>query len=230
MIFVIVLVAFLFIIILKVRSIHLKIDFKSFFRRGFKKVDSPHGLICFTRCSTVHGKTYSSVSLLKKLVNNNNYTIITNVKSLKGFKNIIYFSDIADVINFINNNYEQGKYIIFFDEIFSVMERNIQRHKSNDNIKTFISQLRKREMFLITTAQIWSKIDIELRKMCRFQVSCKMIKMPFSKRAVVINNINNGYEIKWDSMENDFIAPRIQTNVSKGLYAVINSYDSWEII
>lgn len=230
MIFLIVLVVVVVVIILKVRSIHLRIDFKSFFKRGFNKVDSPHGLICYTRCSTVHGKTYSSVALLKKLLKDSDYTVITNVKSLKVTPKTIYFSDIGDVIDFVNKNYEQGKYIIFFDEIFSVMERNIQRRKSNDNIKTFISQLRKRNMFLITTAQIWSKIDIELRKMCRFQVSCKIVKMPFTNKAIVINNINDGYKIKWDTLENDFIAPRIQTNVSKGLLSVIKSYDSWEII
>ena len=36
--------------------------------------------------------------------------------------------------------------------------------------------------------------------------------------------------IKWDNDAQDFVAPRLQTNISKGLKAVIDRYDTFETI
>lgn len=36
--------------------------------------------------------------------------------------------------------------------------------------------------------------------------------------------------MKWSQLDNEYIAPIVQTNFSKGLKSVIDSYDTWEVI
>lgn len=57
-----------------------------------------------------------------------------------------------------------------------------------------------------------------------------MLCLPFTKTALVINNVNDGDLIHWDETEQDFVAPVIQINVSKGLNEIINKYDTFETI
>lgn len=49
-------------------------------------------------------------------------------------------------------------------------------------------------------------------------------------RAFLLNSLNDGDGIKWDSESNEFIAPRIELSFGKGLLNVINSYDTYETI
>lgn len=97
-------------------------------------------------------------------------------------------------------------------------------------ILSFLSQLRKRKILFITTAQEWAEINITFRRYIRFQISCNMLCLPFTKTALVINNVNDGDLIHWDETEQDFVAPVIQINVSKGLNEIINKYDTFETI
>lgn len=97
-------------------------------------------------------------------------------------------------------------------------------------ILSFISQLRKRQIIFVSTAQEWSEINITFRRYCRFQVSCNMIALPFFKTAIVINRINDGYQIRWDNDQQEFIAPPIRTNISKGQKRIIEQYDTFETI
>lgn len=102
--------------------------------------------------------------------------------------------------------------------------------KLGKDILSFISQLRKRGIYLLTTAQEWLEINVTFRRYVRFQIDCKMIALPFSKSAISINEINDGYQIHWDNLQNEYVSPRIRTNIRKGLLEVINSYDTYEVI
>lgn len=90
--------------------------------------------------------------------------------------------------------------------------------------------MRKRRILFITTAQEWAEINITFRRYVRFQVACNMIALPFSKTAIVINQVNDGDRIHWDNDSQDFIAPLIQTNLSKANIDVANLYDTYETI
>lgn len=57
-----------------------------------------------------------------------------------------------------------------------------------------------------------------------------MIALPFTKTAIIINQVNDGDLIRWDNDLQDFVAPIIQTNVAKGKLSVIESYDTFETI
>lgn len=208
-------------------SNHIHIDWRSLFKKGFAKNDNYFGLYCYTGKQGT-GKTYSAINFLIKNKLQNNYIIITNVKSFNVFNDTIYMSNINDIIDFITENENNGKkYIIFFDEIFTILEK---KTPINKKILSFISQLRKRKIIFITTAQEWSEINITFRRYVRFQVSCNMFSVPIIKKAFLINKINDGDQIRWNNDLQDFVAPTIATNFMKGNLQIIESYDTFETI
>ena len=167
--------------------------------------------------------------------------------------------DIIDFILSLPSN-EQTNYIILFDEIFTILEKSLKNTSTSSRIKNnttewqcngqtgkvvgsprqsrsttkeilaFISQLRKRNIIFVTTAQEWLEINITFRRYVRYQVDCKMISLPILKKALVINDVNNGYELKWDNNANEYVAPRLKTIVRKGNKSIIDSYDTFETI
>lgn len=174
------------------------------------------------------GKTYSAIKfcILQKL--KNDYIIITNVKSFNYFTDTIYKESLESIIDYvINNMSEKKRFLIFYDEIFTVLEK---RTAMNKKILSFLSQLRKRKILLITTAQEWSEINITFRRYVRYQISCNMFSLPFSNTALIYNIINDGDLIKWDNDLQDFVAPRVSANFSKGNKFVIDAYDTFETI
>lgn len=118
LIFLIVLVYF---IIFVFRS-HLHIDWKSLFKVGFSKKDNSFGLYTYTG-KQGEGKTYSAIKFISEQKNRYNYIVVTNVLSFNKFSDTIYIDDIMELINFIKVNHDKNgkKYLIFFDEIFTVL-------------------------------------------------------------------------------------------------------------
>lgn len=174
------------------------------------------------------GKTYSAIKFLITQKLQHNYKILTNVKSFDIFSDTIYFQDINEIIDYCTQFKENDEnVIIFFDEIFTILEKNT---RINKKILSFLSQLRKRKIIFVTTAQEWSEINITFRRYVRFQISCNMFSMPIFKTAFVYNIINDGDQIRWDNDTQDFIAPRISANFSKGNESIIRSYDTYETI
>lgn len=213
-------------------QLHLSIDWKSLYRKGFKKIDNAFGLFCY--CGKQgYGKTYSAIKFIIERKLATDCTILTNVKSFNIFSDTIFFSDISDLMNWTYKyldslpEEESPNIIIFYDEIFTLLEKQT---KINSEILSFISQLRKRKIVFITTAQEWLEINMTFRRYVRFQIDCKMVSMPLTKTCFVINNINDAEQMKWSEVDNEYIAPRIQTNISKGQLSVINSYDTFEVI
>lgn len=157
-----------------------------------------------------------------------NYRIITNVHSFNKFKDTIYIDEIIEIINYcsqFNNN--DANIIIFYDEIFTILEKNT---KLNKEILSFLSQLRKRNIIFVTTAQEWLEINVTFRRYVRFQIDCHMLSLPFTNNAVLLNDVNDGYALKWDNEQNEYVAPRLSTKLSKGNVDIINSYDTFETI
>ena len=225
----VIILVIIFILFFKyVISNHLHIDFASLFRRGFAKKDDKFGLYCYTGVQG-EGKTYSAVKFVNRLVNEHNYICITNVKSYKAFSNTIYMYDILDVIKYVIEHHDKDnkKYIIFFDEIFTVLMKS---RSVNQDILAFLAQLRKRGIIFVTTAQYWSEIPITFRRFCRFQISCHMFALPFCKTAFTINKINDGYNARWNNDTQDFEAPVLQTNFAKAEKRIIEDYDTYETI
>ena len=215
------------ILILKIYQEKIHIDFKSFFKKGFKKVDNKFGLFCYTG-KQGKGKTYSAIKFITDQKIKYNYKILTNVKSFDLFEDTLFFEDINDIIDYcVQFQGNEKNVIIFFDEIFTILEKKTPMNKK---ILSFLSQLRKRKIIFVTTAQEWSEINITFRRYVRYQISCNMISIPIFKNAIIYNTINDGDLIRWNNDIQDFEAPRISANLSKGNESVINSYDTFETI
>ena len=76
-------------IVYLIKSNNISVDFKSFFKKGFKKLDNQFGLFCYTG-KQGKGKTYSCINFCIKQKQANDYIIITNVHSFKYFKDTIF--------------------------------------------------------------------------------------------------------------------------------------------
>ena len=147
----ILIILFLILVIFNLKfNLHLSIDWKTFIRKGFQKIDNAFGLFCY--CGKQgHGKTYSAVKFCIDEKLRRNAIIITNVTSFNVFSDTIFITDISDLIKYVLNycdkleENETPNIIVFFDEIFTILEKNT---RINKEILSFISQLRKRKVIL----------------------------------------------------------------------------------
>ena len=206
------------------KKLVIRID--TFFRKGFALNKDVYGVYCF--CGKQgDGKTYSVIDFLYSC-KHKGMKVITNVKSYydhnKDF--VLYEKSFYNIISKFETGVYDENYIIFYDEIFTLLEKG----KLDKSVLSFISQLRKRKIMLVTTAQEWLEINVTFRRYCRFQVDCKMFNLPIFNCAFSINEINDGYQLKWDNNENEYVAPRIKTTVKKCGKKLADSYDTYEVI
>lgn len=172
------------------------------------------------------GKTYSVVSFIDS-IRDKDQKVITNVFSYAKRNDFaIYEKSIYDIIEKFNNGTYDSNYIIFFDEIFSCIEKG----KLPIPIRNFISQLRKRRLYLVSTAQEWLEINVTFRRYVRYQIDCKLKSFRFLPFSICINEINDGYELKWSNIENEYVAPRLKTTVKKCNKYLGEAYDTLEVI
>lgn len=219
-IFFIVIILFLKCII--VDKIH--INFRSFFRKGFSKKDDKYGVYCFCGKQGA-GKTYSLADSLEE--KSSCKTVLCNIRSLcASHLNYVYMTDFYEIMDTVLADKDPSRFIIVFDEIFTLLEKG----KLDKKCLSFLSQMRKRNIFLYTTAQEWLEINVTFRRYVRYQIECKMINIPFLDFAITINKVNDAYQMKWDNLQNEYVSPRIQTNIKKCSIKVANSYDTFETI
>lgn len=244
------LILFIAIVFMVKNKIVLRVD--TFFRKGFKKYDDNYGIYCF--CGKQgDGKTYSVVDFLSEIAKNKK--IITNVESLltlqhstqlfNGFNcnlddfisskdeekelcSLIYESDFEKIYDFLKTLSPQQceNYIVFYDELFTLIEKG----KLDKDMLSFISQMRKRHLYLLTTVQEWLELNVTFRRYVRFQVNCSMFNLKFTNFAISINQVNDAYQMKWDNLENEYVCPVLKTTIKKCSKRVADSYDTFEVI
>lgn len=247
--FVILIAVFVIIYMLK-NKIVLRVD--TFFRKGFKKYDDNYGIYCF--CGKQgDGKTYSVVDFMSEIYGNRK--VITNVESLlqlqdrtclfKGYScslsnylnfndkdkeniSLIYESDFEKIYDFLKTlSPEQCEnYIVFYDELFTLIEKG----KLDKDMLSFISQMRKRHLYLFTTVQEWLELNVTFRRYVRFQVQCSMFNFKPFGFALSINKVNDAYQMKWDNLQNEYVCPILKTTIKKCSKKVADSYDTFEVI
>lgn len=175
--------------------------------------------------SAVGGKTYAVIDFLETRCKNKK--IITNVKSYaKDKKNVILMTDFNKIVKFLSALDDCSGYVLFYDELFTVLGNGMLTKESRE----FLTQFRKRRLHAFTTCQIWSRIPKEFRDLCRYQVSTSMFNFMKLGFAILVSEINDGYNVKWCNEEQEYICPRIQTNIKKCSLKVANSYDTFEVI
>lgn len=210
----ILIITFLIVFIVYFRKV--KIKWKTFFQRGFFKDAKPYGVYCY--CGKQgKGKTYSVVEFL---LNNSDYKIYANISSIEGI-NYTYFSGFDELLKLR----DEHDCIIVFDEIFTALTKT---SKMNTEVLDFLSQMRKRRIIFITTAQEWLEINITLRRYCRYQIDCNMFSI--FGYPILIKHLKDAEQMTWSQNDNEYIAPLIETTISHGMKSVINAYDTFEQI
>lgn len=206
----------IFIIVFFIYFRKVKIKWKTFFKKGFRKTSKPFGVYCY--CGKQgKGKTYSVVEFL----NNNKYMkIYANISSIKGI-DYTYFSGFDELLKLR----DEHDCIIVYDEIFTALTKT---SKVNTEVLDFLSQMRKRRIIFLTTAQEWLEINITLRRYCRYQIDCNMLSI--FGYPILIKSMRDAEKMKWSNEENEYIAPLIDTTISHGLKKIIESYDTFEQI
>ena len=218
----------------------IKIKWKTFLKKGFKVRKGIFGIYTYVGFQG-DGKSYSCVEYVKD--NQENITLFSNMHieginyiPFKGFKEMLNLRDSIDFNRMNNNNFiifngkkyniDWSKQIVFiYDEIFSELQRST---KLSTDILDFISQMRKRSFILLTTAQIWSEIPIAWRKLCRYQIECKMRNLIFTN--ILIKRFYDAEQMKWSNDEQEHIAPLISTTITHTRKYIADSYDTYQLI
>lgn len=204
------------VIVILIHFRHTKIKFKTFFRKGFAPKRGKFGVYCY--CGKQgSGKTYSAVEFL---LQNKNMPIYSNVSSIKGVK-YTYFNGFDQLLELRN----KSDCIIFYDEIFTALTKT---SKMTKEVLDFLSQMRKRRIIFITTAQEWLEINITLRRYCRFQIECKILNL--LGLGILIKHCYDAEQLKWSNEDNEYVAPLVETTISKCNVKIANSYDTFEQI
>ena len=204
------------VVILLIRFRKTKIKFKTFFKKGFSARRGKFGVYCY--CGKQgSGKTYSAVEFL---LNNKDMPIYSNVASIKGVE-YEYFTGFDNLLKLR----DKTDCIIFYDEIFTALTKS---SKMTNEVLDFLSQMRKRKIIFITTAQEWLEINITLRRYCRYQIECSILSL--FKSSILIKRMYDAEQLKWSQEDNEYIAPLIETTISKCNLSVANSYDTFEQI
>ena len=197
-------------------GLKLQIKWKTFFKKGFRVTRGQFGVYCY--CGKQgRGKTYSVVEFLKE---NKYQEIYCNIKDLKGIK-YTYFEGFDELLKLR----DKKNCIIVYDEIFTALTRT---SKMNTDVLDFLSQMRKRQIVFLTTAQEWLEINITLRRYCRYQIECNIINV--FGRGLLIKHFYDAEQIKWSNLDNEYIAPLCNLTLSKCNIATANSYDTYQTI
>lgn len=194
----------------------IRIKIKTFFKRGFAPKRGKFGVYCY--CGKQgSGKTYSAVEYL---LENKDKRIYSNITSIKGVK----YTPIGGFDDLLKLR-EETDCIIVFDEIFTALTKN---SKMSTDVLDFLSQMRKRRIIFITTAQEWLEINMTLRRYCRYQIDCRMIN--FFGLGILIKTFHDAEQMKWSQTANEYVAPVLETSISKCNIEVAHSYDTFEQI
>lgn len=207
---------FMFIVLIVIFFKNTRIKFKTFLHKGFKPNRGKFGVYCY--CGKQgQGKTYSVVEFLKE---NSNLPIYANISSLHDI-DYTYFNGFDELLKLR----DKSDCIIVYDEIFTALTKT---SKINTDVLDFLSQMRKRRIIFITTAQEWLEINITLRRYCRYQIECKMRNFFFF--GILIKTMYDAELMKWSNDENEYVAPLVVRTISKCNLRIANLYDTFEQI
>lgn len=198
---------------------NLRIKFRTFFKKGFRPNRGVFGVYCY--CGKQgSGKTYSVVRfLIEQQHKNPGIKIYSNLKSLNGIK-YTYFSGFDELLKLRS----ESNCIIVYDEIFTALTKS---SKMNNDVLDFLSQMRKRKIIFLTTAQEWLEINITLRRYCRYQIDCTMRTFIVG---ILMKKMYDAEHMKWSNEINEYDAPLLTTTIEKCNVEVANSYDTFEQI
>ena len=226
-------IAVLILLIVLCWVFHIRIDLRSFFRRSFRVKRGLYGTYVFNG-EQGKGKTLSLATYVYKH-RKDNYIIFSNVyfncldsKFYQCFDDFDYVYKIIKAIDDKVIGYkskDKRQVVIIWDELFSLLNKST---KLNKEIKSFLSQLRKRHIIFLTTCQSWPDIPLEFRRLCRFEIDCNCV--PLISRSILINIYKDAERMKWDEIQQEHVAPIVWTRISQVNKCIADSYDTNQTI
>lgn len=198
---------------------HIKIDLKSFIMKSLPLNRGVFGVYCFTG-KQGSGKTYSLNKFIRKYRKEKGAVIYSNITLIN-----YDYEPIRGVEHLLSLKDKRNCFIIF-DEIFTFMTKTT---KFNSEIMEFLSQMRKQENIFLTTAQEWLELPMTFRRFVRVQVACNTI--PLGKfGGLMLEHYFDATNMKWETLENEYIAPVIAHKIAKYEKKYMESYDTFERI
>lgn len=212
---------------------NLSIKWRTFKEKGARSVTGDFGVYCYNG-SQGKGKTYSLTEFVydnDDIIVFSNYPFHNKVIKSKYIKNIIYYSGFDGLIDIknkldnkeLNDVIGNSQVVIIYDELFQELMRG---DKLSKDVLDFLSQMRKRQIIFLTSAQYWSEIPITFRKFVRYQIDCNFLNFPFLPFSLLVKTFRDGENMKWSNDDQEFIAPIIETTITKVRKSVFNSYDT----
>lgn len=198
-----------------------KIKLGTFVKKGIRVVRGRFGVYIYDG-KQGSGKTASAIGFIFENISDDR-PVYANMKSIKSI-NYTYFNGLNGLLELQKMNVQHC--IIFYDEIFSLLTKST---KMTEDVLSFLSQMRKRDIIFITTCQEWLELPITLRRYCRYQIKCKIVNPPIFS-SLLFKQFNDAEQIKWDKDQNEYVCPLITNTISKMNYYLLNSYDTYETI
>lgn len=194
----------------------ISFDFGSFLRKTIPLDRGQFGIYCFTG-KQGSGKTYSLVKYIKK----------HRHEALEIYSNIsignLEYTEITSIEQLLSLKDKQHCFIIY-DEIFTYLQK---QSKISPELMEFMTQQRKMRNIFFTTAQEWLEIPITFRRFVKIQIECSTIALG-RLGGLLIEAYHDAYQMKWDQLENEYVAPLIRTKISKYERRFMQSYDTFE--
>lgn len=232
--YVIIILVILLLMIIRIiheKKIHIKL--KTFFKKGFVAKRGNFGLYCYTG-QQGKGKTYSLVEYIyDNLESCYFFSNIHDIKCLndsnciyfKGFKGLVRLKMELDA-GYYDEQIKDKQVVFLFDELFSELTRNTQL---STDVLDFISQLRKRKIIFLTTAQVWRSVPLDFRCLCRYQINCNIYTLPGFK-SILVKEFRDAENMKWIPDKQEFEAPIVETSITKCRYIVSQMYNTLQRI
>ncbi|WP_159740456.1 hypothetical protein [Erysipelothrix aquatica] len=146
--------------------------------------------------------------------------IYANIKSIKNVE-YTYISSFTELLDLSHEH----DCVIVYDEIFTALTKST---KMTTEVLAFLSQMRKRRIIFITTAQEWLEINITLRRYCRYQIECNMRGFKFI--GLLFKSFYDAEKLRFNKDSMEYEAPLSTMTISKCNLYVANSYDTYEVI
>ena len=203
----------------------IKIKWRTFKGKSFRPVRGDFGLYVY--CGKQgKGKTYSLVEYL--LDNKERIEVFCNIGGIKGldYTHFVGFEGLVKIKNNLDNHLfipdEKKQLVIVYDEIFT----ELQKHsKLNKEILDFLCQMRKRKIIFLTTCQEWAELPLTYRRFCRYEIDCNMF--PFLWFGVLVKQFKDAENMKWSDLDQEFVAPLVETTITKCRKKISSSYDTF---
>lgn len=125
------------------------------------------GLVKHDKCDELHKKCYLQKFDKPPIIRlYSNVDIGRHINKTKLFKTIDEFDPYANEIR-----------IVLIDEIHTYFPKdgkNKETQQIRDDLIAVFSQLRKRNTFILSTAQVYGRLDKSLREQCLYMVTCRV--------------------------------------------------------